>query len=156
MLIDELRNTSVIKKIHSKTFVYRGTTIAVAINKLLQDRTGAIAVLDQNTERLIGFFSDRNILLKSIYKGHDPKKELVDAIITSNPEFLESTASMEEAFVKMYNHDYRYLPIVDNEKNKKFLGFIQAKDFTQFLNEVFPEAISTAMPKNEFKTLDGA
>ena len=156
MLIDELRNTLVVKKIHSKSFVYRGVTIEEALNKMLKENLGAIAVLDQKTGQLIGFFSDRNALIKIIYKGRNPKKEIVDSIITANPEFLESTATMEEAFVKMYNHDYRYLPVVENKNNKKFLGFIQARDFMQFLAEVFPEAIATAMLKNEFKTLHGA
>jgi CBS domain-containing protein len=120
---------------------------------MIDNETGVIAVLDDESKKFLGLFSKRHLIRRVIMQNRD-KKELVSSVFTPNPISILETATLDEAFVIMYKHNYKYLPVI-NEFHE-FHGFIVAEDFLRFLEEMYPETISTSTSQKSFTTRDGA
>ncbi|OLS21835.1 MAG: Inosine-5'-monophosphate dehydrogenase [Candidatus Heimdallarchaeota archaeon LC_3] len=153
MIVGELRSKSVKDVIVIKTSITVTGTISEAVEKMSKDKTGVIAILEPETNKFLGLFTKRHLLRRVILQNRE-KNELVSSVFTPNPISILDNSNLEEAFVIMYKHNYKYLPVV-NEFNE-FFGFIVAEDLLRFLEDQFPETISTAQSKKSFTTRDGA
>lgn len=153
MIDEEFRNTSVRDIIKVKASIHRGATIQEAVECMIENETGVIAILEEESEKFLGLFSKRHLIRRVILQNRE-KSELISSVFTPNPISILDTATLDEAFVIMYKHNYKYLPVI-NEFHK-FCGFVVAEDFLRFLEELFPEAISTATSQKSFTTRDGA
>ena len=153
MIVGELRSKSVKDVIVIKTSITVTGTISEAVEKMSKDKTGVIAILEPETNKFLGLFTKRHLLRRVILQNRE-KNELVSSVFTPNPISILDSSNLEEAFVIMYKHNYKYLPVV-NEFNE-FFGFIVAEDLLRFLEDQFPETISTAQSKKSFTTRDGA
>ena len=153
MIVGELRSKSVKDVIVIKTSITVTGTISEVVEKMSKDKTGVIAILQPETNKFLGLFTKRHLLRRVILQNRE-KNELVSSVFTPNPISILDSSNLEEAFVIMYKHNYKYLPVV-NEFNE-FFGFIVAEDLLRFLEDQFPETISTAQSKKSFTTRDGA
>ncbi len=152
-IVKELESKSVKDVIKVKTSITVSGTINEAVENMIKAKTGVIAVLEPETNKFLGLFTKRHLLRRVILQNRE-KSELVSSVFTPNPVSILDSTNLEEAFVIMYKHNYKYLPVV-NEFNE-FHGFIVAEDLLRFLEELFPETISTAQSKKSFTTRDGA
>ena len=153
MIVEELQSKSVKDVIKVKTSIPITGTIIEAVEKMIKDKTGVIAVLEPDSNKFLGLFTKRHLLRRVILLNRE-KSELISSVFTPNPLSILDSSNLDEAFVKMYEFNYKYLPVV-NEFNE-FFGFIVAEDLLRFLEEQFPETISTAQSKKSFTTRDGA
>src|SRR3989338_7145215 len=63
-----------------------GTTIGEAVRVMKEHRIGCIMVEDRG--KLVGIFTERDILTKLVGTGYDPAKVRVDGVMTRDPETL--------------------------------------------------------------------
>jgi CBS domain-containing protein len=75
---------------------------------------GAIVILDE-ASKLVGIVTERDLTRRAIAKDLDPKKTLIEKIMTKNPDTLAPGDSASDALELMQSRHYRHLPVVDKE-----------------------------------------
>ena len=126
-------------------FVSADDTVEQAAKKMKQTDTGALPICNDE-KRLEGMITDRDIAVKVVAQGKDPKKTKVSEI-ADQPEVVTIGAddSIDEALKTMKNKKVRRLPVIDG---REVVGIISQGDVATNLPEDkvgdLVEAISAA------------
>jgi len=99
------------------------TTVMEAVRIMDQESIGAVAVTQHN--RLVGMFSERDLMLRVVSEKHDPAQVLIQDVMTSPVETIHRDSSSDEALKLMLEKHIRHLPIVD--RDGKLAGMISMR-----------------------------
>jgi CBS domain-containing protein len=75
---------------------------------------GALAVLDQG--RLVGVFTERDVLQRVVGERRDPAETPVAAVLTGDVVCCGPDTPLEEARAAMKNRRVRHLPVMDGDR----------------------------------------
>ncbi len=92
--------------------VHPESTVAEAIRLMLTRRVGAVAVVD--AKRVVGIFTERDVLRKSALSSRDPEKIPVSELMTTPVETASPQTTPGDALASMLKHHFRHLPVVDS------------------------------------------
>ncbi len=85
-----------------------------AARMMKSEDVGPIPVVDnQQSKRLVGIVTDRDLAVKLIAEGQDPKNTRVAQIMTPNPVTCQEDHSIKDAMKAMSAHQVRRIPVVD-------------------------------------------
>jgi CBS domain-containing protein len=118
------------------------TTVMDAVHLMTTKKIGCVCVTEN--DRLVGIFTERDVLRKIVQPGLDAKKTAVSEVMTRNPETLTAKDKMAFALNKMHVGGYRHIPIVDGNK---LTGIISIRDIADFIVEMFPEGVLNVPPE---------
>lgn len=76
---------------------------------LVEHNIGAVPVLHE--KKLVGIFSERDIMKRVVAEARDPRTTKVSDIMTSGPVTVTPETTVEECMVLMRDHNCRHLPI---------------------------------------------
>ncbi|HEY5610572.1 MAG TPA: CBS domain-containing protein [Thermoanaerobaculia bacterium] len=94
---------------------------------------GPVPIVDDAvTRRLLGIVTDRDLALKIVAEGREPKRTRVEEVMTLNPVNCRPDDDIEEALEAMEKHQLRRLPIVDEENC--LVGIIAQADVARKLD----------------------
>ena len=88
-------------------------TVSDAVVKMAEQSIGAISVTDGN--RLVGMFSERDLMLRVVLEKRDPDSTRIHAVMTSPVEIIQRHSTADEALKLMLERHIRHLPIVDRD-----------------------------------------
>ena len=88
-------------------------------------KSGACVVLDNN--KLVGIFSERDLMLRVVAEGLDPDKTAVREVMTTSLGTLTTEAETSEALELMASLHIRHLPIL--EKDGSLAGLLSVRNF---------------------------
>lgn len=126
--------------------------IAEVIESMNKNRVGA-AVITLNG-KLVGIFTERDVLTKVAGKSIDVNKTPVEAVMTRNPDTLHPDAGVAYALRKMSEEGYRHIPMVDAQGVP--VGIIAVRDIVRWLVDLFPDAMNLPPnPSLESRSVDG-
>jgi CBS domain-containing protein len=93
------------------------TDTAQKVAEILRDQNaGSVPVVqDQESRRLMGIITDRDLCCSVIAQGLDPKNTPIERFITRNPVTCREDENLEECERAMQEHQIRRIPIVDAE-----------------------------------------
>ncbi|CAK7901705.1 hypothetical protein CAAN1_06S05336 [[Candida] anglica] len=91
-----------------KASVYDATVL------MKENHTTAVLVKDNN-EDVTGIFTSKDVVLRVIAAGLDPKKCSVVRVMTPQPDVASQNLSIQEALRKMFDGHYLNLPVVGDE-----------------------------------------
>ncbi len=117
-----------------------------AVRTMQRAKSGACVVLDNN--KLVGIFSERNLMLRVVAAGLDPDKTAVREVMTTSLGTLTTEAETSEALELMASLHIRHLPILEKDGSLAGLLFVRsllrdhAEDLGDQLNSL--EAYFTA------------
>jgi len=103
--------------------VDRKTTVLDAAKTMNQRRIGAVVVTDG--DRVIGIFTERDILNRVVAAGKDPKVTRVEETMTSPMACCRRDTPLAECKTVMSQKRIRHLPVVEDGK---LYGMISAGD----------------------------
>lgn len=121
----------------------RQATVQEAIMRLVATRRSAVVIVDDEG-RLVGIFSERDVLMRVIGQGRDPARTALADVMTPDPEALAADDRICYAVNRMNNGSYRTIPIVDAEHRP--IGIVTVNDVIKWLAALFPEAIQNLRP----------
>jgi CBS domain-containing protein len=74
--------------------------------------TGAVLVVEGG--RLIGIFTERDIVFRVVARGLDTAATPLAQVMTPEPKTIEPQKSFGQAMLVMHAHGFRHLPVVDD------------------------------------------
>ena len=88
---------------------------AEKVAKTLRDSNiGSLpVVVDQQTRKLIGIITDRDLCCSVVAGGLDPKRTAIDKFVTTSPVSCRDGENLEHCERAMQEHQVRRIPIVD-------------------------------------------
>ena len=103
-------------------------TVQAAVEEMADRHIGAICVV--SAERLVGVFTERDLLDRVVTPGRDPAKTKLSHVLTGNPLCLDADATVEAALRLIDERGVRHMPVVENDG---LIGIISIRDLTEFL-----------------------
>ena len=101
-----------------------GTSVIEAARVMREKRVGCLVVVREG--RPVGVVTDRDLALRVLAEGRDPRTSTVADIVTYDPIVVSIGDALETALEKMRVHGVRRLPIVSAEG--KVVGVVTADD----------------------------
>jgi CBS domain-containing protein len=96
--------------------------------------------------------TERDFLLRAIFKGMDPEKEIIGDYMTSNPETLQVDDPLAFALNKMHVFGVRHIPILNQDNS--IYGMVSVKDVIAHIGNFYAEQIVNLPPRPNRKALD--
>jgi len=91
------------------------------------DNIGPIPVIENGvTKKLVGIVTDRDLALKVVAEGRDPKSTKVETVMTRMVITCLADDDIQKALDAMSKHQLRRIPVVDNDG--RILGIISQAD----------------------------
>ena len=109
------------------------TAIADAIQRLTEIH--AACLLIEEDGRLVGVFSDRDVLDKVALEYDELKGKPVSRVMTTNPVHVYDSDSAAAALAVMAVSGFRHVPVTDS--NKCVVGIVSPHRVTSFLRKKF-------------------
>ena len=125
--------------------------VAKAAQLMQRENIGPIPVIEsEQTGKLVGIVTDRDLALKIVAEERDPKSTKVEAVMTRKVVTCRAEDDLQKALDAMAKHQLRRIPVVDN--NNKILGIIAQADVATRLDQADKTAamvkeVSQATPK---------
>ncbi|MFL6107773.1 MAG: CBS domain-containing protein [Marmoricola sp.] len=123
-------------------------TLEQAARMMREQEVGALPICGQD-HRLKGMITDRDIVVKCVADGGDPRSITVAALAEGKPVTIGADDSVEEALDTMIKHRVRRLPVIDGHD---LVGILSQADVAQNVPESrvgdLVEAISAAPDNN--------
>jgi CBS domain-containing protein len=85
--------------------------VSQAATLMKQQDCGAIPVISKDG-KLVGIVTDRDIVIRAVAAGKDPRATPVSAVMSADPVTLSPDASAEDAEKLMADRQVRRLPVV--------------------------------------------
>jgi len=89
-------------------------TVADAVRVMAEHHVGVVPVLER--ERLVGIFSERDLLRRVISKARSPEKTTLREVMTPDPVVATPDEDRQSAIQKMQAVGCRHLPIMVNDQ----------------------------------------
>src|SRR3954469_22171021 len=87
-------------------------SIAEAVAEMNRHRVGSVLIIDGN--RLVGIFTERDVLRRVVGAGLDPKRAAVADVMTAGVITISPEVSIEETMVIFTEKRCRHLPVVED------------------------------------------
>ncbi len=112
------------------------STIEEATKKMHNCFTSSLVVL--SGKKIVGFLSTRDIVSNVVAKGLDPKKVMVNKVMTSPVILMRPDTPLGEAIKVMLQKKIKKLPIIEGDKDKaKLVGLFSITDMVEYHPDIF-------------------
>ena len=123
-------------------------TIQQAAERMRELDVGSLPVCDN--DRLVGMVTDRDIVLRSVSRGHDPREHRVKDAMSGELFYCRADVDVEEAADLMKQKQIRRLPVLDGDK--RLIGIVSLGDLAvhtrddRLVGEALEEISEPAVP----------
>ena len=100
------------------------TSIQEAAEQMRSLDVGVLPVCDG--DRLVGILTDRDLAVRAVADGRDPKSTPIEEIMTRQVVYCFEDQDIEEAERVMEKHQIRRLPVLD--RDKRIVGIVSLGD----------------------------
>ncbi len=116
LICDLLRNQVTV-------FAEVNQTVLEIAKLMVQHNIGAVPVLDDR--KLVGIFSERDLMSRVVVDGKDAAKTKISEVMTEDPLTIAPSDSLETCMALMKRHGFRHLPVCSGREVK---GVISLRD----------------------------
>jgi CBS domain-containing protein len=102
-------------------------TVASVARLMKENDIGPVPIVENNnSKRLVGIVTDRDLAIKVVAAGRDPQKTQVKEVMTTNVITCRDDDDIEMALDAMSTQQLRRIPVVD--KGNMLMGIIAQAD----------------------------
>ena len=129
------------------------------MHAMQSEHRGCVVVTEDGTaeSRLVGIFTERDVLHRVIDGGRNPATLTLQEIMTADPECVSNESSVAWVLNKMEVGGFRHVPVVDEAGRPKLV--VSVRDIVAFLVASFPEEVLNLPPEfgaDRYRERDGA
>jgi CBS domain-containing protein len=103
-------------------------TVAQAVREMNHFRIGSVLVMDG--ERIVGIFTERDVLTRVVANELEPKTTSVTKAMTPQPVTIEPEATVQTVMDLFADKHFRHLPVV---KAGRLIGLISIGDVSRWV-----------------------
>jgi CBS domain-containing protein len=108
-----------------------GQTVLETVRVMVEKNIGAVPVLHNG--KLVGIFSERDLMKRVVAEGRDPRGTCLAEVMTENPLIVSVNDELGTCMSVMRLHSFRHLPVCHEGK---LVGMVSLRDILlQDLNE---------------------
>ncbi|MBK7424835.1 MAG: CBS domain-containing protein [Propionivibrio sp.] len=104
-------------------------TVALAAERMTENGLGALLVVEN--DRLVGIFSERDLLHRVVARRRDPDQTRLSQVLTPNPTTVFKETSVTNCIQLIRARGFRHLPVVNEFRNP--IGIISSRDLLQHI-----------------------
>ncbi len=129
-------------------------TVRAAIERMNQNGTGCVLV--EEAHRLVGIFTERDVLTKIVGSPVDIDRTMVQRVMTRDPECLSPDDRAAYALNKMRVGGFRHIPLVDDEGRP--VGVVSMRNVVDYMVDLFQTEVLNLPPepRNIARAREGA
>jgi len=129
MPLNKISIAVILKEKSSSVYtVPKEATVADAVREMNRHRVGSVLVADG--DKIVGIFTERDVLTRVVAAGQQPEKTLVRDTMTAHFRSISESSSIEDAMQLMTDLRVRHLPVIEKTELK---GMISIGDVTRWL-----------------------
>lgn len=98
-------------------------TVLEIAGMMVEHNIGAVPVLQNG--KLVGIFSERDLMSRVVVKGKDPAQTQVGQVMTEDPLTVAPTDPLETCMTLMRRHGFRHLPVC---AGRDLVGVVSLRD----------------------------
>lgn len=106
--------------------VESGSTVKSAVNYMAEKGVGLVPVMKDG--KLVGVFSERDLVKRVISQDKDINTTLVDDVMSTNLVIAKIDETTEQAMAKMKEAKTRHILVIDNDK---LVGVLSVRDLLE-------------------------
>jgi CBS domain-containing protein len=126
--------------------VNSSTSLAETIAKMQDAMRSCVLVVE--FDRLIGIFTERDVLLRVAGRSIDLDNTTVSGCMTRDPMVLPADSSVAFALSHMLSEGFRHIPLVDDQQRP--IGVISMRELIEYLSDFFNRDLLTLPPEGRF------
>jgi CBS domain-containing protein len=130
-------------------------SVREAIERMNDDGVGCVLI--ERDGRLVGIFTERDVLKKVATSGIDIDRRTVESVMTAAPETLSLDVRIAYALNKMVVGGFRHIPLVDAANRP--VGVIAMRNVVEYMVDLFPNEVLNLPPEpnaNVARSREGA
>lgn len=105
-------------------------TVFDAVAEMNRHRVGSVMIIDAG--KLVGIFTERDVLRRVVGEGVDPKRTPVADLMTADVITITPETTMEETMEIFTQKRCRHLPVIDQGR---LVGAISIGDITRWVSD---------------------
>jgi CBS domain-containing protein len=109
-------------------------SVLEAASRMRERRVGTLIIVD-DAGKPVGLLTDRDLALRVVATGSDPRATLVGDVMTAHPKTVSESTPIELALSLMRSGSFRRLPVVNDDR--KLVGIVSLDDVLGLLAEEF-------------------
>ena len=86
-----------------------GQTVLETVRVMVEQNNGAVPVLHKG--KLVGIFSERDLMKRVVAEGRDPRSTCLAEVMTPNPLTIGMNADLAQCTALMRLNGFRHLPV---------------------------------------------
>jgi CBS domain-containing protein len=118
------------------------TPVSEAVHLMQTKRIGCVLVTSH--DKLLGIFTERDVLKKILGAAFDLRQTPVSEVMTINPQALNEDDTIAYALNFMDLGGYRHIPIVNDDFNP--VGLVSVKDIVSYFVQHFADEVLNLPP----------
>ena len=111
-------------------------TVQAAARRMLERKVGTLVILSKAKEP-VGLLTDRDLVLRVLAQGKDPRQTYVGEVMTQEPKTVTEGTPIEQALALMRSGAFRRLPVVGGDGT--LVGLVSLDDILSLLAEELRE-----------------
>jgi CBS domain-containing protein len=104
------------------------TSVRQAIERMNSRQIGSVLVMDGN--RLVGIFTERDVLTRVVPRRLDPDKTPVGEVMTRELVTITAKRTVQEAMMVVTDTRHRHIPVLENDE---VIGMVSIGDLTRWI-----------------------
>ncbi|GCB50792.1 CBS domain-containing protein [Streptomyces sp. NL15-2K] len=113
------------------TCIQENETLEAAARRMKELDVGALPICGED-DRLHGIITDRDIVVKCLAQGKDPRTVTAGWLEQGKPVTIDAEADADKVLQAMEEHKIRRLPVIDDHR---LVGMISEADLARHLPE---------------------
>ena len=100
-----------------------GQTVLETVRTMVEHNIGAVPVLHNG--RLVGIFSERDLMKRVVAQGRDPHSTCLAEVMTDDPVTVSMNEEVGNCMALMRQHSFRHLPVCHEGQ---LVGMVSLRD----------------------------
>jgi len=124
------------REVMTKELVYASPqdTVSHVAELMKMEDIGPVLIVDnEESRRLVGIVTDRDLVLKVIAEGQDPKTTRVEEVMSKKLVTCRADDDVENAMKAMAQYQLRRIPVVEDDN--RLVGIISQADIATRVGE---------------------
>jgi 2-oxoglutarate/2-oxoacid ferredoxin oxidoreductase subunit beta len=135
---------------HTPLLVEADASLATVIDSMQRDERSTVLVVEAG--KLVGIFTERDVLMKVAGHPIDLTQSKVSAFMTPDPVCLPADSAVAFALNRMVLEGFRHIPVVDDDHRP--VAEVSMRNLIEYLSDFFNRDVLNLPPDPNVKSIN--